>query len=75
MRKYTFPKFEAHEQASCFNCGGDFGPAHWSKSGHARGNGEFVQSCAKCGEHTWYDLTRHRPMTMPAASRERPLKP
>ena len=71
MRKTTFPKFEAHDQASCFNCDGDFGPGYWSKSGHARGNGEFVQSCAKCSEHTWYDLAPKRAMTMRPASRER----
>ena len=51
-----FPKFVNHEHASCFNCEGDFGPGYWSKSGSAKGDGEFKQSCEKCGMTTWYDL-------------------
>ena len=51
-----FPKFEAHEEASCFNCGGDFGDGYWSRSGGAAGDGEYVQTCEKCRLSTWYDL-------------------
>jgi hypothetical protein len=52
-----FPKFHSHEEASCFNCGGDFGD-EGHDSGHAAGHGEFVQHCEKCSMSTWYDLKR-----------------
>jgi hypothetical protein len=52
-----FPKFKSHAVASCWNCGGDFGPnGWWSRSGYARGRGEFVQACERCGKRTWYDI-------------------
>lgn len=51
-----FPKFATHQEASCFNCEGDLDGSWWSKSGHAKGHGEFMQDCAKCRMATWYDL-------------------
>jgi hypothetical protein len=60
-----FPVFPSHEVASCFNCGGDFGPdGYWHLSGHAPGQGEFAQDCRKCGMVTWYDLAI-KPVTPP----------
>ena len=54
-----FPKFQSHDEASCFNCGGDFGPdGYYFESGHAAGQGAFEQSCCKCGMTTWYDVER-----------------
>lgn len=53
----TFPKFAAHDQASCFNCGGDLADEGYT-SGHAAGRGAFVQHCTKCGKSTWYDVER-----------------
>ncbi len=52
----NFPAFESHDEASCFNCDGDFGPSYWFKSGSAQGRGAFVQHCEKCRMSTWYDL-------------------
>jgi hypothetical protein len=52
----NFPKFAAHNLASCFNCGGDFGDGHWSNSGYAPGRGQFRQYCTKCDHITWYDI-------------------
>jgi len=52
----AFPQFKEHEQASCFNCGGDFNPAYPFKSGFPHGHGEFEQHCEKCRMTTYYDL-------------------
>jgi hypothetical protein len=51
-----FPKFNSHEEASCFNCGGDFGDGYWRESGC--GAGQFEQHCCKCDHFTYYDLER-----------------
>jgi hypothetical protein len=52
----TFPKFPSHDDASCFNCGGDFGPGYWFESGQPAGHGAFEQHCEKCRLRTWYDI-------------------
>jgi len=52
----AFPRFESHDRASCFNCGGDFGDGWPSHAGNAPGNGAFMQDCCKCDMTTWYDL-------------------
>jgi hypothetical protein len=54
----TFPKFESHNTASCFNCDGDFDGSYFSDSGNADGAGRWVQSCEKCRVSTWYDLKK-----------------
>ena len=55
----TFPKFASHDEASCFNCGGDFGPdPYWFDSGNAPGHGQFALACEKCRTTTFYDLDR-----------------
>ena len=56
MSAKTFPIFREHDEASCFNCGGDFGPAYPMASGFPVGQGQWAQDCCKCGMTTFYDL-------------------
>lgn len=56
MTRRTYPVFDAHERASCFNCEGDFDGSFPFRSGYAPGNGQWFQCCEKCGMQTWYDL-------------------
>lgn len=56
-----WPVFKTHEDASCFNCGGDFIPAYPGKTfkttrGDVPGNGQYYQACEKCRMLTFYDL-------------------
>lgn len=68
----TFPKFKAHNEAHCFNCGGDFGDGYWDKSGLPPGRGEWKQVCSKCGMDTFYDLTEAKiPVEKFAANKPR----
>lgn len=53
---HPWPVFKAHAEASCFNCGGDFGPGYPLKSGSAPGDGEHYQACERCEMLTFYDL-------------------
>lgn len=55
--KHKWPRFSSHDEVSCFNCGGDFGPdPYWAESGLPHGHGQFRQECEKCRLATWYDL-------------------
>jgi len=52
-----FPAFASHDEASCFNCGGDFGPdPYFSLSGFPVGRGAYVVHCEKCRMSTWCDV-------------------
>jgi hypothetical protein len=48
----AIPTFTSHNQASCCNCGGDFGDGYWFER-----HGLFLQVCEKCGSKTYYDLS------------------
>lgn len=57
MTPSLWPRFASHDEASCFNCGGDFGPdPYWRASGHEHGNGAFEVACEKCRMLTYYDI-------------------
>lgn len=52
-----FPVYLAHDDAYCFNCGGEWRDGGWPMlSGNAPGRGEWFQACDKCGHRTFYDL-------------------
>lgn len=54
----NFPKFQAHNKVSCFNCGGDFNGSYYRDSGNCDSRGKYVQDCCKCQMSTWYDLKK-----------------
>ena len=59
MATKTWPVYHAHDEAYCFNCGGDWRDgAYPMLSGYAKGSGEWFQVCNKCGLETFYDLDR-----------------
>lgn len=50
-----FPTYASHDEAYCFNCGGDWrGCATPMHSGYP--SGQWFQTCEKCGHRTFYDL-------------------
>ena len=55
---HPFPVYYRHREASCFNCGGDFGDGYPFESGHAPGHGKWVQECEKCRMAMFYDIER-----------------
>lgn len=65
MAGNNWPVFKTHDDASCFNCGGDFGPAYPFKTvplegGNASGDGRYYQACEKCRMLTFYDIAGER---------------
>lgn len=57
----SFPFYPAHDDASCFNCGGDWRGSAPMRSGNAPGRGEWFQCCERCGMRTFYDVEKTEP--------------
>ena len=56
-RKPKWPIYTSHDEASCFNCGGDFGDRGYPmRSDRPETDGAWFQCCSKCSMTTHYDL-------------------
>jgi len=49
-----FPIYRKHQEANCFNCGGEV--RNPEDKGYPDGSGRYRAFCSKCSMFTYYDV-------------------